>query len=156
VGKRLEARANYIEMLTNWPGAERKTQGGGTAWAAPKQLGIRAGETLLVHAAADGVGTCAVQLAAARGVRVIGTASERNHEHLRSLGAEKPVTYGDGLLERVLSTASQGVDAVLDASGWGELPISIKLTRGPDRVLTLVAFDAAATGIQIHVDGPLK
>jgi hypothetical protein len=57
-----------------------------------------------------------VQLAVARGVKVIGTASERNHDYLRSIGAT-PVTYGDGLLERVRSVAPQGVDAVLDASG---------------------------------------
>jgi NADPH:quinone reductase-like Zn-dependent oxidoreductase len=107
---------------------------------------------LLVHAA-GGVGTFAVQLAAACGVRVIGTASERNHEYLRSIGAV-PVAYGDGFLERVLSIAPQGVDAVLDASGRGEIPISIKLAGGPGRVLTLIAFDAAATGIQIHVSGP--
>jgi NADPH:quinone reductase-like Zn-dependent oxidoreductase len=98
------------------------------------------------------VGAFAVQLAAARGARVTGTASERNHEYLRSIGAV-PVIYGDGLFERVLSIAPQGVDAVLDTSGRGEIPISLKLAGGHDRVLTLVAFDAADTGIQIHVDG---
>ena len=58
------------------------------------------GETLLIHAAAGGVGTFAVQLAVARGARVIGTASEANFEYLRSIGAE-PVSYGEGLRERV-------------------------------------------------------
>jgi NADPH:quinone reductase-like Zn-dependent oxidoreductase len=135
-----------------WEVAGSLAGAGGTAWAVLEQLGIRAGETLLVHAAAGGVGTFAVQIAAARGVRVIGTASEPNHEYLRSIGAV-PVAYGDGLLERVLSIAPQGVDAVLDASGRGEIPVSIKLAGGPDRVLTLVAFDAAA-GIQIYVGGP--
>lgn len=71
-----------------------------TAWEVLNKLKVAKGETLLVHAAAGGVGTFAVQLAVARGVRVIGTASERNHEQLRSLGAE-PVTYGKGLVERV-------------------------------------------------------
>jgi NADPH:quinone reductase-like Zn-dependent oxidoreductase len=114
------------------------------------QLGIKAGETLLVHAAAGGVGTFAVQLAVARGARVIGTAGERNFEYLRSNGAE-PVSYGDGLLERVRAVAPHGVDAVLDASGRGEIPLSIELAGGPDRILTLVAFDAANTGIQVFV-----
>jgi NADPH:quinone reductase-like Zn-dependent oxidoreductase len=117
-----------------------------------KQLRVKAGETLLIHGAAGGVGTFAVQIAAAHGVTVIGTASERNHEYLRSIGAI-PVTYGDGLLERVRSVAPLGVDAVLDASGRGEIPVSIQLTGKPERVLTLVAFDAADTGIQIHTDG---
>jgi NADPH:quinone reductase-like Zn-dependent oxidoreductase len=54
---------------------------------------------VLVHAAAGGVGLMAVQLAVARGARVIGTASERNHPYLRELGAE-PTTYGEGLADR--------------------------------------------------------
>jgi NADPH:quinone reductase-like Zn-dependent oxidoreductase len=57
------------------------------------------------------------------------------------------------LAERVCSLASQGVDAVLDASGRGEIPVSLELTAKPDRVLTLVAFDAADTGIKVHLDG---
>ncbi|MFF7601761.1 NADP-dependent oxidoreductase [Streptomyces mirabilis] len=124
-----------------------------TAWEVLNKLKIAKGETLLVHAAAGGVGTFAVQLAVARGARVIGTASESNHEQLRSLGAE-PVTYGEGLVDRVRAIAPQGVDAVLDASGRGEIPDSIELAGGPARVLTLVAFDAADTGIQVHMSAP--
>src|SRR4051812_12433489 len=55
--------------------------------------GLGEGQTILVNGAAGGVGVAAVQLARARGARVIGTASERNHDFLRSLGAE-PTTYG--------------------------------------------------------------
>jgi NADPH:quinone reductase-like Zn-dependent oxidoreductase len=65
-----------------------------------------------------------------------------------------PLAYGDGLFDRVHAIAPRGVDAVLDASGRGEIPLSIELAGGPERVLTLVAFDAAAAGIQIHVGGP--
>ncbi|SFG01325.1 NADP-dependent oxidoreductase [Streptomyces mirabilis] len=126
---------------------------GTTAWEVLDKLEIGKGETLLVHAAAGGVGTFAVQLAVARGARVIGTASESNHEQLRSLGAE-PVTYGEGLVDRVRAIAPRGVDAVLDASGRGEIPDSIELAGGPARVLTLVAFDAADTGIQVHRSAP--
>jgi NADPH:quinone reductase-like Zn-dependent oxidoreductase len=135
-----------------WEVAGSLAGSGGTAYAVLKRLRLKAGETLLIHAAAGGVGTFAVQLAVARGVTVIGTAGERNHDYLRSIGAI-PVTYGDGLLERVRSVAPQGVDAVLDASGRGEIPMSIQLTGKPERVLTLVAFDAADTGIQVHTDG---
>ncbi|MGW6504731.1 NADP-dependent oxidoreductase [Nonomuraea angiospora] len=124
-----------------------------TAWEALNKLKVARGETLLVHAAAGGVGTFAVQLAVDRGVHVIGTASEGNHERLRSLGA-KPVTYGKGLVERVRGISPQGVDAVLDASGRGEIPDSIELAGGPERVLSLVAFDAAGSGIQIHMTEP--
>lgn len=133
-----------------WAVAGSLAGAGGTAYAVLQRLGVKPGETLLIHAAAGGVGTFAVQLANARGVHVIGTASESNHEYLRSLGAT-PVTYGPGLLERVRDIGT--VDAVLDASGRGEIPMSIELTGDPARVLTLVAFDAADSGIQIHVGG---
>ncbi|AUH38912.1 NADP-dependent oxidoreductase [Streptomyces sp. CMB-StM0423] len=124
-----------------------------TAWAVLDKLRVARGETLLVHAAAGGVGTFAVQLAVDRGVRVIGTASEANHDRLRAFGAE-PVTYGPGLVDRVRALSPQGVDAVLDASGRGEIPDSIELAGGPERVLSLVAFDAAGSGIQLHQTEP--
>jgi NADPH:quinone reductase-like Zn-dependent oxidoreductase len=136
----------------NWESAASLAGAGGTAYTALKKLGVHAADTLLIHAAAGGVGTFAVQLAVARGARVIGTASQRNFDYLRSIGAE-PVAYGDGLLDRVRAIAPRGVDAVLDASGRGEIPVSIVLAGGPERVLTLVAFDAAATGIQVHAGG---
>lgn len=135
-----------------WEVAGSLAGAGGTAYAVLKKLDVTAGETLLIHAAAGGVGTFAVQIAKAQGVNVIGTASDSNHEYLRSLGAT-PVTYGDGLLERVRAVAPEGVDAVLDASGRGEIPLSIELTGNPARVLTLVAFDAAGTGIHVHAGG---
>jgi NADPH:quinone reductase-like Zn-dependent oxidoreductase len=81
---------------------------------------------------------------------VIGTAGEHSHDRLRDFGAI-PVTCGEGLTERVRAIAPNGVDAVIDASGRGEIPDSIELAGGPDRVLTIAAFDAADTGIQLHV-----
>ncbi|WNG85584.1 NADP-dependent oxidoreductase [Mycobacterium sp. ITM-2016-00317] len=146
--------ANLIIKPTEvgWDVAGSVAGAGGTAWAVLDRLQVRAGETLLVHAAAGGVGTFAVQLATARGAQVIGTASERNFDYLKSIGAE-PVRYGDGLADRVRALAPAGVDAVLDASGRGEIPLSIELAGGPERVLTLVAFDAADTGIQIFAGG---
>lgn len=84
-----------------------------TAYQSIERAGVRAGQTVLVHAAAGGVGQFAVQILRARGARVVGTASARNHEHLRALGAE-PVEYGDGLVERVRALAPDGVDVVLD------------------------------------------
>jgi len=136
----------------DWAVASTLAGAGGTAYTALRRPNLQAGQTLLIHAAAGGVGTFAVQLAVAHGVRVIGTASEANHDYLRSIGAV-PVSYGDGLEQRVRSVAPDGVDAVLDASGRGEIPLSIQLTGDPHRVLTLVAFDAADTGIQINVGG---
>lgn len=115
-----------------------------TAYRALELLGVRAGETLLVHGAAGGVGTMAVQLAAARGLRVIGTASQANHGYLRELGAV-PVSYGAGLVDRVRAAAPDGVDAAFDTTGLAEsLAASVELTGGTDRVLTIADPVAAA------------
>jgi NADPH:quinone reductase-like Zn-dependent oxidoreductase len=100
-------------------------------------LGVKDGETLLIHGAAGSVGAAGVQLAIARGVTVIGTASPANHDYLRSLGAV-PLTYGDGLVERVRTLAPQGVDAVFDAAGKEALPASIALRGGTtERIVTI-------------------
>lgn len=76
-------------------------------------LGITSKDTLLVHGAAGSVGAAAVQIALDRGARVIGTASTRNHDYLRSLGAT-PVTYGDRLEAalRDLDPITASADAV--------------------------------------------
>ena len=84
-----------------------------TAWQSIRRAGVTAGQTVLVHAAAGGVGQFAVQIARALGARVVGTASARNHDHLRELGAE-PVEYGEGLADRVRALVPGGVDVVLD------------------------------------------
>ena len=105
-------------------------------------LGVGAGTTLLVNGAAGAVGSAAVQLARARGARVIGTASEGNHDYLRSLGAE-PTTYGEGLAERVRELAPDGVDAALDAAGGGALPDLVELAGGPRHVVTVADYAGA-------------
>jgi NADPH:quinone reductase-like Zn-dependent oxidoreductase len=136
----------------SWEMAGSVVCGGGIAYTVLNKLGVHSADTLLIHAAAGGVGIFAVQLAVARGARVIAAASKHNFDYLRSIGAE-PVAYGDGLLDRVRAIAPRGVDAVLDTSGRGEIPLSIVLAGGAERVLTLVAFDAAAAGIQVHAGG---
>jgi NADPH:quinone reductase-like Zn-dependent oxidoreductase len=113
-----------------------------TAWRALDQLGVASGSTLLVNGASGSVGSAAVQLAVARGVRVIGTASPANHDYLRSLGAE-PVAYGEGLAGRVRALAPGGVDVALDVAGSGVLPELIDLAGGAGHVVTLADFDGA-------------
>jgi NADPH:quinone reductase-like Zn-dependent oxidoreductase len=113
-----------------------------TAHTALEHLRVKPGETVLIHAAAGGVGTAAVQLARARGATVIGTASAANHDYLRSLGAI-PVSYGDGLVDRVRDLAPHGVDAVLDAAGRDALLASVELVENRDRIGTIVDFQLA-------------
>lgn len=72
----------------------------------------------------------------AQGARVIGTASERNHDFLRSLGAE-PVTYGDGLADRVRTLAPEGVDAAVDFVGGGVVEVSQELLKDRSRVASI-------------------
>ncbi|SFJ32107.1 NADP-dependent oxidoreductase [Amycolatopsis sacchari] len=123
-----------------------------TATRVLDRLAVRPGQTVLVQGAAGAVGTLAVQLAAARGARVIGTASERNHEFLRSLGAE-PVTYGPGLADRVSVLAPDGVDAVFDCAG-GALPELVKIAGSPDRVVTIADMTAASHGVHLSHGTP--
>ena len=138
-----------------WEVAAGLAGAGGVAWKVLERLGVGAGDTLLVHAAAGGVGTFAVQLGVARGARVIGTASEANHDLLRGWGAI-PVRYGDGLAERVREVAPDGIDAALDASGrGGELPVSVELAGGPERVLTIARFDDVPEGVTVHGGGSM-
>ncbi|MER8235261.1 NADP-dependent oxidoreductase [Streptomyces sp. NPDC094049] len=110
-----------------------------TAHTALKALEVGPGDTLLVHAAAGGVGTITVQLAREWGATVIGTAGEHNHAYLRSLGAI-PVTYGEGLADRVRALAPQGVTAVLDCIGGEALDVSVALVEDRARIATLVDF----------------
>ncbi len=113
-----------------------------TATRALDHLGVGSGCTLLINGASGSVGSAAVQLAVVRGGRVIGTASPANHDYLRSLGAE-PVAYGDGLVERVRTLASGGVDVALDVAGSGVLPDLIGLAGGPQHVVTIADFAGA-------------
>ena len=114
--------------------------------------GVGEGQTLVVNGAAGGVGVAAVQIARARGARVIGTASEANHEFLRSLGAE-PTTYGDGMVQRIRALAPDGVDLAFDTAGKGGVPDLITLTGDPARVATIADFGAAALGVKVSGGG---
>ncbi|MET9257344.1 NADP-dependent oxidoreductase [Streptomyces sp. NPDC003717] len=107
-----------------------------TAFQVLRALGVARGETLLVHAAAGGVGSVAVQLGRHLGARVIGTASERNHDYVRSLGGE-PVSYGEGLAERVRGLAPEGVAAVFDTIGGDTLRLSADLLATDGRLASI-------------------
>lgn len=108
---------------------------GGTALRTLDALQVQDGDTVLVHAAAGGVGSFAVQIAVARGARVIGTGSASNHDFLRGLGAE-PVTYGDGVVERIRALAPEGVDAVADFVG-GQLETSLAVLTESGRLASV-------------------
>ncbi|NSC23601.1 NADP-dependent oxidoreductase [Streptomyces albus subsp. chlorinus] len=132
----------------DWAHAACLPLNGLTAYQAVERVGIGEGDTVLVHAAAGGVGTLAVQLAALRGAHVIGTASERNHDHLRALGAT-PLTYGEGLADRVRGLAPEGVDAALDFFGGDAVAVSRKVVQDPARIASVADITAPEQGAHL-------
>jgi len=127
---------------------------GGTALRCIDALGDISGRTVLIHGAAGGVGSFAVQIAAARGARVIGTASAANHDYLRELGAE-PTTYGEGVADRVLEIAGGPVDAVADFVG-GQLQTTLAVLRPEGAHVSVADSTVTAHGgrhIWVRPDG---
>jgi NADPH:quinone reductase-like Zn-dependent oxidoreductase len=124
----------------SWAVAGGLSGAGQTASTAVEELGVGPGDTFLVHAAAGAVGTVAVQLARRAGATVIGTAGEANHDYLRSLGVV-PVTYGEGLVDRVRAVAPEGVTVSLDAAGADGLRAAVELVGDRSRIGTIVAFE---------------
>lgn len=84
-----------------------------TAWQSLFETGgLSAGQKVLIHAAAGGVGHLAVQLAKWKGAYVIGTASERNHDFLRSLGADETIDYSETRFEDFVHDADMVFDTI--------------------------------------------
>lgn len=118
-------------------------------------LRIETGETVLIHGASGGVGSFGVQIARAHGVRVLGTASEANHDYLRGLDAF-PFTYGEGLVDRVRAQFPEGVDAVLDLNG-SDLAVSPDLLSDTSfgRIASVIDPQVKALGghyVFVHPD----
>ncbi len=110
---------------------------GRTASAALAVVAPGPGDTVLIGGAGGGVGVFAVQLARLAGARVIGTGSATSADFLRDLGAE-PVTYGDGLADRVRALAPGGVTAAIDLHGTETVHAARELGV-PDSRISLIA-----------------
>jgi NADPH:quinone reductase-like Zn-dependent oxidoreductase len=138
-----------------WEAAAGLMLAGAAAAHAVSAVEVRDGDTVLVHGAAGGVGLMLVQLARARGARVIGSARGAGAELVRRLGGE-PVAYGDGLAERVRALAPAGVSAAVDAVGTDEaIDTSLDLVADRRRIATLAAFErGGAAGVQVLGNGP--
>jgi NADPH:quinone reductase-like Zn-dependent oxidoreductase len=158
-GKRMYAQADYVIIdatrIIRKPAdlsfdvAGALDIAGRTAWASVNSLHLNSDDVVLVSAAAGGVGVLAVQLAVRTGAQVIGTASEANHDFLRSLGVI-PVSYGEGLLERVRAVAPR-LTAALDNQGPATIDVALKLGVPGSRINTIAArghrADAGITGV---------
>jgi NADPH:quinone reductase-like Zn-dependent oxidoreductase len=113
---------------------------GATAYAAVRAVGLTQGDTVAVSGAAGGVGSLAVQLARRAGATVIGLASEANHPWLSKHGVI-PVSYGDGVADRIRQQASK-VDAFIDTYGGDYVELALGLGVEPSRIDTIANFEA--------------
>src|ERR1041384_4550642 len=111
-----------ISALTAWQGLFTRCQ-------------LKAGERVLIHGGAGGVGVFAVQLARWRGAHVIATASSRNLDFVRDLGADEVIDYRSTPFESVV----RDIDAVSDAVGGETLARSWQVLRSGGRLATIAA-----------------
>ena len=105
--------------------------------------GVGEGDTILVHGASGAVGVSVLQQAALLGAQAVGTASEGSFDMVTRFGGV-PVTYGDGLEQRVREAAPGGVVAALDCVGTDEaVDVSLALVADHDRIVTIAAAERA-------------
>jgi NADPH2:quinone reductase len=113
-----------------------------TAHEALRRLGLRSGEWLLIHGAAGGVGSFAVQIGARAGAKVLALASARHHELLGELGAEACIDYTKERVDDSVRRITRGeVDAVADFVGGDVLPTSLALLRKRGRAVEIVDLE---------------
>ena len=136
----------------DWAVAAAAGVAGETAERGLRLLEVKAGDTLFVDGGAGGVGSATVQMAMARGARVIASASQANHDYLRELGAT-PVRYGQGVAERVRAAAGGRVDAVFDVAGKTPVQELISLAPAPSQVLSIANFAAGQAGARVTGGG---
>ncbi len=136
----------------DWPVAAASGVAGETSERGLRLLDVKAGDTVFVDGGSGGVGAVAVQMAVARGAKVVASAGEANHGYLRELGAT-PVLYGDGVADRVREAAGGPVDAVLDVAGKTPVEELVGLVSQPSQVVTIANFTAGDAGVQVSTGG---
>lgn len=127
----------------SWEAAGALFVVGATAYAMVRAVSVMPGDTVVVSGAAGGVGTVAVQLARNAGGTVIGLASEPHHDWLADHGVI-PITYGDGVADRIRAASGGKVDAFLDTQGGGYVELALELGARPERIDTIADFAAPA------------
>jgi NADPH:quinone reductase-like Zn-dependent oxidoreductase len=110
-------------------------------YASVQAVAPQSGETVVVSAAAGGVGSVAVQLARRTGATVIGLAGEQNHDWLRRHDIV-PVTYGDGQADRIRQAADGTIGAFIDTFGDGYVDLAVDLGVTPQRINTIIDYGA--------------
>jgi NADPH:quinone reductase-like Zn-dependent oxidoreductase len=136
----------------DWAVAAAAGVAGETGERALRLLGVQAGDTVFIDGGAGGVGAVAVQMALARRARVVASASEANQDYLREVGAI-PVSYGEGVADRVRAAAGGQVDAVFDVAGKTPIEQLTSLVSEPSRVLSIANFAAGQAGARVTGGG---
>lgn len=136
----------------DWAVAAAAGVAGETGERGLRLLDVKARDTVFVDGGAGGVGAVVVQMALARGARVIASSSETNHDYLREIGAT-PVLYGEGVVERVRAAARGPVDAVFDVVGKTPVGDLISLAPTASQVLSIANFAAGEYGAQVTGGG---
>ena len=126
----------------SWEAAGSLYVVGVTAFAAVRAVDISEGDTVVVSAAAGGVGTVTVQLLKVRGANVVGLASADHHDWLREKGVT-PVTYGEGVMGRILEATPDGIDAFIDLYGPEYVDLAVQLDVPPAKIETIIAYEKA-------------
>jgi NADPH:quinone reductase-like Zn-dependent oxidoreductase len=137
-----------------WEQAGALFVAGTTAYAAVKAVNLKPRDIVVISGAAGGVGSIAVQLAGLAGAKVIGLASEANHQWLIEHNAI-PVSYDQGkatgeataraeaLADRIRAASGGHVDAFIDTAGEGYVELALELGVKADRIDTIIDFEAA-------------
>ncbi|BDZ41706.1 oxidoreductase [Paraoerskovia sediminicola] len=135
----------------SWAQAAVLPVAGATAFSALVQVDVGPDDTVLIHGASGGVGSMAVQIALALGAKVIGTASEANHDYLRSLGAD-PLVYGEGLAAAVREHG--GVTCSVDLAGTADsVATTVEVLDDLERAVTIAGSpESEAAGIRAKTD----
>jgi NADPH:quinone reductase-like Zn-dependent oxidoreductase len=136
----------------DWAVAAAAGVAGETGERGLRLLDVNAGDTLFVDGGAGGVGAVTVQMALARGAKVIASSSEANHDYLREIGAT-PVLYGEGVAERVRAAAGGPVDAVFDVAGKTPAEELISLAPEPSQMVSIANFAAGQAGARVTGGG---
>jgi NADPH:quinone reductase-like Zn-dependent oxidoreductase len=138
-------------VAVSWEVAGALFVAGVTAYAMVRAVSLQEDDNVVVAGATGGVGSIAVQLARNAGATVIGLASEGHHDWLSRHGVI-PVTYGDGVADRIQAATSGRVDAFLDTFGGGYVELALALGVRPARIDTIVVF-AAREKYGVKTDG---
>ena len=137
------AHATPRPAAVPWEVAGSLYVAGATAVAVVRAVAAAPGDVVVLAGATGGVGTIAGQLARRAGATVIGLAGERNHPWLESKGI-RPVAYGEGMEDEIRRVGNGRIDALIDAVGGGYVRLALDLGVWPERIDTIVDFEAAA------------